>query len=182
MSRFTVANLPRMEVAALSQELLALKASDNSVAVIDVRDGDHIGGHIKGSRWVPSHQFDEWLPTLLRQLEDTKTVVFHCALSKQRGPSAALRYIREREAKFGEDSVAAPEGTGTRGQEAPAAPQAGEQQEQQQQQQQVDGAEKAVPVAQKVCVLRGGFQRWQESHGPDERLTEAYVKDLWEDY
>lgn len=39
MSRFTVANLPRMEVAALSQELLALKASDNSVAVIDVRDG-----------------------------------------------------------------------------------------------------------------------------------------------
>lgn len=126
---------------------------------------------------MPSHQFEEWLPTLLRQLQDTKTVVFHCALSKQRGPSAALRYIREREAKFGEDSVAAPEGTGTQGQ-ASAAAQAGEQQEQQG----GDGAEKTVPVAQKVCVLRGGFQRWQESHGPDERLTEAYVKDLWEDY
>lgn len=129
---------------------------------------------------MPSHQIDEWMPTLLRQLEDTKTVVFHCALSKQRGPSAALRYIREREAKFGEDSVAAPEGTGTPGQQAAApaapaaAPQAGEQQG--------DTAGKAVPVAQKVCVLRGGFQRWQESHGPDERLTEAYVKDLWEDY
>ncbi|KAJ0115680.1 hypothetical protein J7T55_010503 [Diaporthe amygdali] len=179
MSRFTIANLPRMEVAALSQELLALKSPDNSVAVIDVRDGvppvDHIGGHIKGSRWVPSHQFEEWLPTLLRQLEDTKTVVFHCALSKQRGPSAALRYIREREAKFGEDSVAAPEGSGTPGQEASAALGAG-------QQQQGEGAAKAPPVAQKVCVLRGGFQRWQESHGPDERLTEAYVKDLWEDY
>lgn len=39
MSRFTIANLPRMEVAALSQELLALKSPDNSVAVIDVRDG-----------------------------------------------------------------------------------------------------------------------------------------------
>ncbi|KAK7717760.1 Cdc25 phosphatase Ibp1 [Diaporthe eres] len=184
MSRFTIANLPRMEVTALSQELLALKSPDNSIAVIDVRDGDHIGGHIKGSRWVPSHQFEEWLPTLLRQLEGTKTVVFHCALSKQRGPSAALRYIREREAKFGEDSVAAPEGTGVQGQHASAAaaataapPQAGEQEQQQQ-----DGAGKAVPVAQKVCVLRGGFQRWQESHGPDERLTEAYVKDLWEDY
>lgn len=129
---------------------------------------------------MPSHQFDEWLPTLLRQLEDTKTVVFHCALSKQRGPSAALRYIREREAKFGEDSVAAPEGTGVQGQQAlaAAAPQAGEQEGQQE----GEGAGKAVPVAQKVCVLRGGFQRWQESHGPDERLTEAYVKDLWEDY
>lgn len=126
---------------------------------------------------MPSHQLDEWMPTLLRQLEDTKTVVFHCALSKQRGPSAALRYIREREVKFGEESVAAPEGTGTHGQQAPAGAPAGQQEEQQ-----GDGAAKAAPVAQKVCVLRGGFQRWQESHGPDERLTEAYVKDLWEDY
>ena len=96
---------------------------------------------------------DEWLPTLLRQLEDTKTVVFHCALSKQRGPSAALRYIREREAKFGEDSVAAPEGTGTQGQQASAPAPAGEQQEQKG----GNGAGKTVPVAQKVCVLRGGF-------------------------
>lgn len=39
MSRFTIATLPRMEVAALSQELLALKSPDNSIAVIDVRDG-----------------------------------------------------------------------------------------------------------------------------------------------
>ncbi|KAI3392928.1 hypothetical protein diail_4977 [Diaporthe ilicicola] len=180
MSRFTIANLPRMEVTALSQELLALKSADKSVAVIDVRDGDHIGGHIKGSRWVPSHQFEEWLPTLLRQLEDTRTVVFHCALSKQRGPSAALRYIRERESRFGEDSVAAPEGSGTLGQEAAAAEAAAAAAGQPQEEQ--AGGAKKTPVAQKVCVLRGGFQRWQESHGPDERLTEAYVKDLWEDY
>ncbi|POS80302.1 hypothetical protein DHEL01_v201318 [Diaporthe helianthi] len=184
MSRFTIANLPRMEVTALSQELLALKSPDNSLAVIDVRDGDHIGGHIRGSRWVPSHQLDEWMPTLLRQLENTKTVVFHCALSKQRGPSAALRYIREREAKFGEDSVAAPEGTGTPGQQASAAAAAAAaQSEENHEQAQGHGTEKeTAPVAQKVCVLRGGFQKWQESHGPDERLTEAYVKDLWEDY
>ncbi|KUI55055.1 CDC25-like phosphatase YCH1 [Cytospora mali] len=166
MSRFTIANLPRMEVATLSEQLVALKAPDNSIAIIDVRDGDHIGGHIKGSRWVPSHKFEEWLPTLLRQLEDTKTVVFHCALSKQRGPSAALRYIREREARFGEDSVEAPAGTGAREEDKPAG----------------DGEDKKAPVAQKVCVLRGGFQKWQEAHGPNEQLTEAYVKDLWEDY
>ncbi|KAK7743264.1 Cdc25 phosphatase Ibp1 [Cytospora paraplurivora] len=166
MSRFTIANLPRMEVTALSEQLVALKSPDNSVAVIDVRDGDHIGGHIKGSRWVPSHQFEEWLPTLLRQLEDTKTVVFHCALSKQRGPSAALRYIREREARLGEESVEAPAGTGTRDDANTT--------------QEGDG--KKAPIAQRVCVLRGGFQKWQEAHGTNEELTEAYVMDLWEDY
>ncbi|KAF3768105.1 hypothetical protein M406DRAFT_289441 [Cryphonectria parasitica EP155] len=173
MSRFTIANLHRMEVAALSEQLLALKSPDNSIAIIDVRDGDHIGGHIKGSRWVPSHQFDEWLPTLLRQLQNTNTVVFHCALSKQRGPSAALRYIREREAQYGPESVAAPgDLQGNSGShDATKEAAAGEEVDKKQQ-----------PVAQKICVLRGGFSKWQESHGPDERLTEAYVKDLWEDY
>lgn len=39
MSRFTIANLPRMEVAALSEQLLALKSPDDSIAVVDVRDG-----------------------------------------------------------------------------------------------------------------------------------------------
>lgn len=39
MSRFTIANLPRMEVAALSEQLVALKSPDNSLAIIDVRDG-----------------------------------------------------------------------------------------------------------------------------------------------
>ncbi|KAJ4422966.1 Cdc25 phosphatase Ibp1 [Gnomoniopsis sp. IMI 355080] len=169
MSRFTIATLPRMEVTALSEQLLALKAPDNSIAVVDVRDGDHIGGHIKGSKWVPSHQFDAQLPTLLRQLENTKTVVFHCALSKQRGPSAALQYIRAREAEHGAASIAAPDGESTEGKKENG-DKGGE------------GESQKKPVAQHVCVLRGGFSKWQEAHGPDERLTEAYVKDLWEDY
>lgn len=37
------------------------------------------------------------MPTLVRKLQDKETVVFHCALSQQRGPSAALKYMRERE-------------------------------------------------------------------------------------
>lgn len=148
------------------------------------RFADHIGGHIKGSRWVPSHQFDEWLPTLLRQLEDTKTVVFHCALSKQRGPSAALQYMREREKQYGAESVAAPDdacgqrasGSSTStvlvNESGTTATTLGGQ----------EGRSTATPLVQKVCVLRGGFSKWQEAHGLDERLTEAYVKDLWEDY
>lgn len=37
------------------------------------------------------------MPTLIRKLKDKKTVVFHCALSQQRGPLAALKYLRERD-------------------------------------------------------------------------------------
>jgi hypothetical protein len=31
-----------------------------------------------------------------------------------------------------------------------------------------------------VLVLRGGFEKWQEVYGEDEKLTEGYQKDLWE--
>lgn len=110
------------------------------------------------------------MPTLLRQLEDTKTVVFHCALSKQRGPSAALQYIRAREAEHGPLSIAAPEDDNSEARVETS----GEGSE--------GKVQKKTPVAQKVCVLRGGFSKWQEAYGPDERLTEAYVKDLWDDY
>jgi rhodanese-related sulfurtransferase len=41
------------------------------------------------------------MPELVRTLKDTEKVVFHCALSQQRGPSAALRYAREREHAYG---------------------------------------------------------------------------------
>lgn len=37
------------------------------------------------------------MPTLVRRLRTKQTVIFHCALSQQRGPSAALRYLRERD-------------------------------------------------------------------------------------
>jgi len=43
------------------------------------------------------------MPELVRTLEDKEKVVFHCALSQQRGPSAALRYARERERMLGND-------------------------------------------------------------------------------
>lgn len=126
---------------------------------------------------MPSHQFEAQLPTLLRQLKDTETVVFHCALSKQRGPSAALQYIRARENDLGADSVAAPAGA-----EQTAASETASEKKTDATEEGNDAQTKTKEVAQKVCVLRGGFSRWQEAHGSDERLTEAYVKDLWEDY
>lgn len=34
---------------------------------------------------------------------------------------------------------------------------------------------------QKIYVLDRGFVGWQEIYGEDERLTEAYSKELWAD-
>lgn len=35
---------------------------------------------------------------------------------------------------------------------------------------------------QEVMVLDQGFLGWQAVYGDDERLTEGWVKELWEDY
>ena len=86
------------------------------------------------------------MPTLVRRLKDKQTVVFHCMLSQQRGPSAALKYLRQR------DLLLKTLGDG----------------------------ETAV-ADQKVYVLDRGFGGWQKIYGEDERLTEAYVKDIWQD-
>lgn len=74
-----------------------------SVAVIDVRDSDHVGGHVRSSTWVPSDQLPTKLPELVRTLADKDMVVFHCALSQVRGPSAALQYARERQRLLGRE-------------------------------------------------------------------------------
>ena len=66
---------------------------------------DHIGGHIHASTWIPSGSLDVHLPELVRTLKDKEKVVFHCALSQQRGPSAALKYARERKQRLGSDSA-----------------------------------------------------------------------------
>ncbi len=102
------------------------------------------------------------LPTLIRQLADKETVVFHCALSQQRGPAAALRYIRERDRLKAAGEGSAPAAAGASGEGV------GEEGK-------VEGKE------QKVYVLDQGFVGWQEVYGTDERLTEGYRKELWED-
>lgn len=172
----TIASLKRLSAKSLSEKILEeVNATDPTFAVIDVRDNgkfafkpfskrklfsipfasvtaqltfqDYIGGHIKGSTNIPAHTLDAMMPTLVRRLKDKKTVVFHCALSQQRGPSAALKYVRERDGllkSMGED----PKGES----------------------------------GQDVFVLDRGFLGWQEVYGEDERLTEGYVKDLWDNY
>ncbi|KAI1374002.1 Rhodanese-like protein [Hypoxylon crocopeplum] len=159
MPMVTMASLQRITAPKLAEMLLATTSqpsSDASIAIVDVRDDDHIGGHIKSSLHFPSRSLDATMPTLLRKLAGKEVVVFHCALSQQRGPSAALRYLREMEA-----TVAA----------AAAVKKAAEE----------EGKESDGKKQQQVYVLDQGFVGWQEVYGPDERLTEAYRKELWED-
>lgn len=42
--------------------------------------------------------------------------------------------------------------------------------------------EKEEGKQQEVWVLDGGFVKWQERYGTDDRLTEDYAPDIWNDY
>jgi rhodanese-related sulfurtransferase len=94
MSSATIVDLPRISNDKLAE---LIKAKDKTITVVDVRDSDYIGGHILGGQNVPTSTHDTSMPELVRTLKDQETVVFHCALSQQRGPASALKYIREKE-------------------------------------------------------------------------------------
>jgi rhodanese-related sulfurtransferase len=134
-TELNISTLPR-----ISRENLAslIKDKHSSMAVIDVRDNDYIGGHIAGGTNVPSDTHDYKMPELVRTLADKETVVFHCALSQQRGPKAALRYLRERERMGGKKEADAEVVEGK------------------------EGKEGVKVKGQTVYVLDGGFVKWQE--------------------
>ncbi|KZV59225.1 hypothetical protein PENSPDRAFT_760477 [Peniophora sp. CONT] len=65
--------------------------------VIDVRDDDHIGGHILGSYHLSSVRFQDSVQGLVQKTKDIPIVIFHCALSQARGPKAARIYSETRD-------------------------------------------------------------------------------------
>jgi Cdc25 family phosphatase len=138
MSANTIPNLAR-----ISRERLAelVRAKQPGLAIIDVRDSDFIGGHIVGCQNVPTNTHDHAMPELVRNLRDQDTVVFHCALSQQRGPSSALRYLRERERFASSKNQESTSEYKTEGSSEDKA---------------------ADKKAQTVYVLEGGFTKWQE--------------------
>jgi rhodanese-related sulfurtransferase len=129
MSKYNVTNLPRITPDKLAT---LIRSQTPGISIIDVRDSDFVGGHIVGCQNVPVHTHDWRMPELVRTLRDQDTVVFHCALSQQRGPSSALAYLRARERMAGKGEV------GLR----------------------ADGED--VEAVQKVVVLEGGFTKWAQ--------------------
>ncbi|KAL4444898.1 hypothetical protein ABPG77_003948 [Micractinium sp. CCAP 211/92] len=77
-------------------------AERDKLLVLDVRDSDFPGGHLKGAHNIPASQFDldEAVDGIIARLcRDVKVVVVHCYLSQQRGPYCAQRLAERLEAQ-----------------------------------------------------------------------------------
>ncbi|KTW26196.1 hypothetical protein T552_03088 [Pneumocystis carinii B80] len=83
------------------QELsLKLKNTGNKgkdLVIVDVRDEDFIGGHIKGALHIPSHELSSCILNLIEETKDAKEVIFYCAYSQQRGPAGARLFLMEQQ-------------------------------------------------------------------------------------
>ncbi|KAJ2616623.1 Cdc25 phosphatase Ibp1 [Coemansia sp. RSA 1365] len=60
--------------------------------IVDVRDEDYKVGHIPGAVNIPSHNMYLRAGELIKNYKHVPLVVFHCALSQQRGPKSARIY------------------------------------------------------------------------------------------
>lgn len=76
----------------LSAIIKSNKLPRKDYLVVDVRDGDFIGGHITNCHNSPSATFSDKLDDLVKDTKDVPQVIFHCALSQLRGPKAARQY------------------------------------------------------------------------------------------
>lgn len=95
MSKYSLADLKYISTNTLKSWFREGSPS-GKFAVVDVRDDDFIGGHIKNCYHYPANKFVESIPDLQKRLLDNgiNDVVFHCALSQVRGPSATLKFLR----------------------------------------------------------------------------------------
>lgn len=78
------------------ERLISDEAERSKIVIIDVRDDDFIGGHIKGAVNAPTHNFDndQYIDKLIKNVSSAKTIVFHCYKSQQRGPFCAKQFTR----------------------------------------------------------------------------------------
>ncbi|KAI9138490.1 Rhodanese-like domain-containing protein [Paraphysoderma sedebokerense] len=131
--------------------------------VIDVRDDDFQGGNIPNAINLPSYIISNYsnhgiLLENIRKYKHVKKVVFHCALSKQRGPKCARLWCE------GLEMVAESEKEGKEGKEK-----------------ELEGEKDGVSKrGQEIYVLKGGFGLWQSKYKDEDDLIENYDKEMWE--
>lgn len=161
----SVATLQRISRERLSSILLSPESS--KVAIVDVRDADHVGGHIRSSIHVPSSTLAYRTTEIVDTLADKDIVVFHCSLSQQRGPGAALKYLRDRDSKLNKQETSDACGEVENSQE--------KRDRENQKLEKADQGDEVNVVSgsgatagssrskkQEVFVLDGGFVKWQE--------------------
>ncbi|KAL9083044.1 MAG: hypothetical protein Q9159_006023 [Coniocarpon cinnabarinum] len=187
MSSMNIATLPRITASSLREFVLDPDAAPSFV-VIDVRDNDYIGGHIKDSKHVPSSSHATALPELARKLADKQIVILHCMLCQQRtllnrlsGPKAALEYARTRERLLGSEKGRVFTGPiedvkSSKDQDESAEGDVG------QWVGVLDSKQSSSERKEHKLTRLSGFAAWQQAgYGEDARLTEGYDKRLWDE-
>lgn len=85
-----------------------LLETPGEVVVVDVREDDYHGGHIRGALNVPKYEFGGRVAGLVERHGSGKgTVVFHCMMSQIRGPYCA-RVFEQQLLASGADEAARP--------------------------------------------------------------------------
>lgn len=81
------------DVSYISVKDLTSKLRDGaSITIVDVREDDRAGGHIKSSVHVPAYDFSRAMSTFLPDWASKEAVVFHCMMSQVRGPTCARAF------------------------------------------------------------------------------------------
>ncbi|EQC36563.1 hypothetical protein SDRG_06009 [Saprolegnia diclina VS20] len=90
MSSLTVERITARELAAILKDPVRRQ----SVRIIDVRDSDFIGGHIRGAVNLPEDHFqdDDDVDAVVEDFKAVPQIVFHCMMSQIRGPFCAKRF------------------------------------------------------------------------------------------
>ncbi|CAO1639170.1 unnamed protein product [Sympodiomycopsis kandeliae] len=145
-------------------ELLKQSSARKNIAVIDVRDDDFSGGNIVGCKNIPSTIFESKLDSLVKEMQNVPTIVFHCSLSQQRGPKSARMYSEHRSDFLHRGLIAAL----TTSKEHHNLPQYKE-----------TGDESDSIAGQKVLVLRDGFSNFGRVYQSDKDLVEGYDQEAW---
>ncbi|OWB80204.1 hydrolase activity protein [[Candida] boidinii] len=152
---FTVANLKYLEPTTLRQwfQQGGISNSGNKFIIIDVRDNDYIGGHIKNSINITSSEISINSNKILKLAKDNnaKDIIFHCALSQQRGPSSALKFSKFLNDYFNSNSN-----------------------------NNIKSDDFQFLNDLNIWILKGGFVKWQELYGDDNSVTSDYDKKIWE--
>lgn len=91
---------PRYLTARDLHSLLLDPSKSSTLLIVDVRDEDFEGGNIAGALNVPSDEFQESIDRVYAAASGKESIIFHCALSQQRGPRCA-RFMAEHVATNG---------------------------------------------------------------------------------